>query len=72
MQEQQQDPRRSAPPIMQQHVSQAQEEVIWDDSMMDLDYFHETMPVEQLDPAPESVVQELRPVDIGLCSDAPY
>ena len=62
---QQQEPRRSAPPIMQQTVVQAQEEVVWDDTMMDLDYFHEKMPVEHPDPAPEFAIQELRPVDIG-------
>jgi len=63
---QQQEPRRSAPPIMQQPVSQAQEEVVWDDTMMDLDYFHEKMSNDRSDPVPETVREELRPVEIGL------
>lgn len=51
---------------MQQPVAQAQEEVVWDEAMMDLDYFHEKMPVERSDPVPEIVQEELRPVEIGL------
>jgi hypothetical protein len=61
-----QEPRRSAPPIMQQPVAQAQEEVVWDDTMMDFDYFHEKMPIEHSDPVPEIVQEQLRPVEIGL------
>jgi hypothetical protein len=64
--QQQQEPRRSAPPIMQQPPPQADEEVVWDDSMMEIDYFHETMPLAKPDPAPDPAVQELRHDDIGL------
>ena len=60
------EPRRSAPPIMQQAVSQTNEEVVWDDSMMDLDYFQETIPTSKLEPTPDPVVRELCPADIGL------
>jgi len=64
--QQQQEPRRSAPPIMQQPPPQADEEVVWDDSMMEIDYFHETMPLAKPDSAPDTAVQELRHTDIGL------
>ena len=64
--QQRQEPRRSAPPIMQQPPPHAEEEVVWDDSMMEIDYFHETMPLAAPDPAPDPAVQELRPADIGL------
>ena len=67
--QQQQEPRRSAPPVMQQPPPQADEEVVWDDSMMEVDYFHETLPLAKPGPAPDPLVQELRPADIGLSVD---
>jgi hypothetical protein len=51
---------------MQQPPPQADEEVVWDDSMMEIDYFHETMPLGKPDPAPDPAVQELHHADIGL------
>jgi len=62
-------PRHSAPPTMQQHVSQdaVQEEVVWDDSMMDLDDYEETqLRQEQTDAVPASGREEdIKSIDIG-------
>jgi hypothetical protein len=61
-------PRHSAPPNMQQHVSQeaALEEVVWDDSMMDLDDYEETQLQQRADPVPASGPQdEIKPTEIG-------
>lgn len=61
-------PRHSAPPNMQQHVSQdaALEEVVWDDSMMDLDDYEETRLQQRADPVPASGPQEeIKPTDTG-------
>lgn len=61
-------PRHSAPPTMQQHVSQdaAQDEVVWDDSMMDLDDYEETQSRERTDPVSASGSQEdIKPTEIG-------
>jgi Nuclear cap-binding protein subunit 3 len=62
-------PRHSAPPNMQQHVSQdaALEEVVWDDSMMDLDdYEEETRLQQRADPVSASGPQEeIKPTEIG-------
>ena len=61
-------PRHSAPPTMQQHVSQdaALEEVVWDDSMMDLDDYGETQPQTRANPVPASGPREdIQPTEIG-------
>src|ERR1700685_194490 len=61
-------PRHSAPPNMQQHVSQdaALEEVVWDDSMMDLDDYEETQLQQRADPVPASDPQEeIKPTETG-------
>jgi hypothetical protein len=60
----QSEPRRSAPPIMQQSVTQPEEEVVWDDSLMELDY-DEPQTVAKVE-APESSTQEIQPIDIGI------
>ena len=61
-------PRHSAPPTMQQHVSQdaAQDEVVWDDSMMDLDDYEETQLHERTDPVSTSgLPEDMKPTEIG-------
>ena len=62
------EPRRSAPPIMQQPPGpQTQEEVLWDDSMMDLDDYEHHQPLEtQIEPvAAREVDQELQSIETG-------
>ena len=50
------EPRKSAPPIMQQPIAQPIEEVVWDESMMELDYEIEELPkVTALEPKAESM-----------------
>jgi Nuclear cap-binding protein subunit 3 len=61
------EPRRSAPPIMQQPVTLKHEEVIWDDSMMDLEY-DDLQPVVKTEPDMEEPAVEVQAVDIGILS----
>lgn len=59
------DPRRSAPPIMQQPIPLVEEEIVWDDTMMDLDDYPEVQPTVQPEQAAEPSKPEIQPVDIG-------
>ena len=63
---QQVEPRRSAPPVMQQPIPQTQDEVVWDDSMMDLEDYVEPQHFQQADPTPETTNLEVQPASIGL------
>ena len=62
------EPRRSAPPVMQQSTQQVQDDVIWDDSMMDLEDYEENgeLPIQRSGTAPEAAEQGLQRIDIGL------
>src|SRR5579859_2518387 len=58
-----QEPRRSAPPIMQQ--PQVKDEVVWDDSMMELDDYHYMQEVPSTKPEIDPIPQEIETVDVG-------
>jgi hypothetical protein len=56
----------SAPPIMQHSMPlAAEEEVVWDDSMMDLEDYQEVQPTTQPDQATETGKQDIQPIQIG-------
>jgi len=60
------EPRRSAPPVMQQAVRSARdEEVVWDESLMDVDDDDVKPPVQGLLPT-EPGLPELQLSDVGL------
>jgi hypothetical protein len=43
----------------------AEEEVVWDDSMMDLEDYQEVQPTTQPDQATETGKQDIQPIQIG-------
>jgi hypothetical protein len=55
----------SAPPIMQHSSSLEAEEVVWDDSMMDLEDYQEVQPATQPAQAIETGKQDIQPIQIG-------
>lgn len=60
------EPCRSAPPVMQQPVPRAEDEVVWDDSMMDVDDTEEVQPAVPTLPVAEPAVQDVHTPEIGF------
>jgi hypothetical protein len=59
------EPRHSAPPVMQQSTVSIQEEVIWDDSMMEVDDFADVSVTKETEESVLEIQPEEKPVLAG-------